>query len=152
MANTNQEFSAVHLLHRAGQCAGDIFSEEMGMEDLTPRQFVVLQTVSENEGLSQAGLVDRTGIDRSTMADIIRRMLKKGLLKRQRAKNDNRAYALKLTEQGWQSLKAAEPAAIDADKRILSALPPARREDFLNALNLIVAQMGANANPNRKSR
>jgi DNA-binding MarR family transcriptional regulator len=42
--------------------------------DLTPRQLAVLVTVANNEGLSQTGLVDRTGIDRSTLADIVRRL------------------------------------------------------------------------------
>lgn len=132
------ESSAVHLLHRAGQCAGDIFSSEMICEGLTPRQFAVLVTVAQNEGLSQTDLVSKTGIDRSTLADIIRRMLNKGLLQRRRAKEDARVYAVRLTQPGWNALNAAEPAASLADKRILSALPPEKQEDFLNLLNIIV--------------
>jgi DNA-binding MarR family transcriptional regulator len=88
------ERSPIHLLHRAGQCAGDIFQSEMSDGNLTPRQYAVLYTVSQNEGLSQTNLVERTGIDRSTLADIIRRMLKKGLLQRRRTKEDARAYAV----------------------------------------------------------
>jgi hypothetical protein len=42
--------SPIHLLHRAGQCAADIFTAEMAGLDLTPRQFAVLLTVSMNEG------------------------------------------------------------------------------------------------------
>ena len=79
----------------------------MGVGDLTPRQFAVLVTVSQNEGLSQTHLVERTGIDRSTLADIVRRMLKKGLLQRRRTKEDARAYAVKLTEEGWRVLRSA---------------------------------------------
>ena len=78
--NSRLERSPIHLLHRAGQCAGDIFQMEIGGGDLTPRQYAVLLTVSLNEGLSQTNLVEKTGIDRSTLADIVRRMLKKGLL------------------------------------------------------------------------
>ena len=55
--------SPIHLLHRAGQCVGDVFHAEMKVGGLTPRQLAVLVTVSQNEGLSQTGLVDRTGID-----------------------------------------------------------------------------------------
>ena len=85
------ERSPLHLLHRAGQCAAEVFQAELGGGDLTPRQFAVLVTVSQNEGLSQTHLVERTGIDRSTLADIVRRMLKKGLLQRRRTKEDARA-------------------------------------------------------------
>ncbi|MGA9540058.1 MAG: helix-turn-helix domain-containing protein, partial [Methyloceanibacter sp.] len=61
--------SATHLLHRAGQRAADIFAEEAKKGGLTPRQYAVLTAVSLEEGLPQAELVARTGIDRSTLAD-----------------------------------------------------------------------------------
>ena len=70
------EQSPIHLLHRAGQCAGDVFQAEMSQGDLTPRQYAILLTVAQNEGLSQTHLVEKTGIDRSTLADIVRRLLK----------------------------------------------------------------------------
>lgn len=134
--------SPIHLLHRAGQCAGDVFQSEMRTEDLTPRQYAVLVAVSENEGLSQTNLVDMTGIDRSTLADIIRRMLKKGLVQRRRTKEDARAYAVKLTEEGRRMLRAAEPMAKKVDSRILEALPVAQRERFLADLSTIVTALG----------
>ncbi len=110
----------------------------MANGDLTPRQFAVLVTVSQNEGLSQTDLVDKTGIDRSTLADIVRRMLKKGLLQRRRTKEDARAYAVKLTDEGWRVLKSAEPMAKRVDDRILAVLPNAQRDRFLSDLNTIV--------------
>ncbi|MGH9810564.1 MAG: MarR family winged helix-turn-helix transcriptional regulator, partial [Terriglobia bacterium] len=91
--------------------------------DLTPRQLAVLVTVAQNEGLSQTGLVDRTGIDRSTLADIVRRLQKKGLIQRRRTKEDARAYAVKLTDEGKRVLRTAEPIARRVDDRILDALP-----------------------------
>ena len=65
------ERSATHLIHRAGQCATDIFPSEARASGLTPRQFAVLMIVAEEEGLTQTDLVERTGIDRSTLADIV---------------------------------------------------------------------------------
>jgi DNA-binding MarR family transcriptional regulator len=130
--------SPIHLLHRAGQCAGDVFHAELRDGDLTPRQLAVLLTVSQNEGLSQTGLVDRTGIDRSTLADIVRRMQKKGLLQRRRTKEDARAYAVKLTDEGRRILKTAEPLAKRVDERVLEALPSRQREQFLDDLQTIV--------------
>jgi DNA-binding MarR family transcriptional regulator len=102
--------------------------------DLTPRQLAVLVTVAHNEGLSQTGLVDRTGIDRSTLADIVRRMQRKGLLQRRRTKEDARAYAVKLTDEGRRLLRAAEPLAKRVDERILEALPAKQREQFIDEL------------------
>lgn len=137
------EDSAMHLLHRSGQSAGEIFSEEVGRQGLTPRQYAVLLTVAQNEGLSQTELVARTGIDRSTLADVIRRMLKKGLLRRKRTETDARAYAVRLTPLGREALRAAEPAAMRADQRLLEALSPPQRAEFLHCLNVIVQAIGA---------
>jgi DNA-binding MarR family transcriptional regulator len=136
------ERSPIHLLHRAGQCAADIFQGEMAEGDLTPRQYAVLVSVSQNEGLSQTQLVERTGVDRSTLADIVRRMLKKGLLQRRRTKDDARAYSVKLTEEGWRVLKAADPLAKRVDDKILAALPGQQRERFVQDLHMIVTALG----------
>ncbi len=134
--------SPIHLLHRAGQCAADIFQAEMETGDLTPRQYAVLVAVAQHEGLSQTQLVERTGIDRSTLADIVRRMLKKGLLQRRRTKEDARAYTVKLTEEGWRVLRSTEPMARRVDERILEALPAQQRDRFLEDLNAIVEAIG----------
>lgn len=115
----------------------------MASGDLTPRQFAVLAAVSRNEGLSQTHLVHTTGIDRSTLADIVRRMLKKGLLQRRRTKDDARAYSVKLTEEGWAALRAAEPMVRRVDERVLEALPTDQREGFLGNLTMIVSALSS---------
>lgn len=140
--------SPIHLLHRASQRASDVFQEEIP-GDLTPRQFAILLTVAQNEGLSQTHLVERTGIDRSTLADVIRRMLKKGLIQRRRTREDARAYAVKLTDEGWRVLKSAEPHARRADEKILSVLSSPERDRFVKGLTEIVrsleeAELGGN--------
>jgi DNA-binding MarR family transcriptional regulator len=137
-ANNRLERSPLHLLHRAGQCAAEMFQIELGSDDLTPRQYAVLLTVAQNEGLSQTQLVDLTGIDRSTLADIVRRMLKKGLLQRRRTRDDARAYSVKLTDEGTKVLKSHDPRARRVDERILSSLPAPQRDRFLQDLNAIV--------------
>src|SRR5947207_143689 len=96
---------AVHLLHRAVQSADQIFGREV--HPLTPRQFAVLACVGDGDGLSQTDIVEETGVDRSTIAEIVRRMAKTGLLQRRRSKQDARAYVVRLTNTGHEALKAA---------------------------------------------
>jgi DNA-binding MarR family transcriptional regulator len=129
--------SAIHLLHRAGQSANGIFHGEMAT-DLTPRQLAVLMAVAQNEGLSQTGLVEGTGIDRSTLADIVRRLVERGLLLRRRTRDDARAYAVKLTKDGRRVLDRAEPLAKRVDEKVLGALPARQREEFMTGLLTIV--------------
>ena len=133
--------SALHLLHRAGQCADDLFARNIGKVDLTPRQFAVLRCVSENEDLSQTDLVNMTGIDRSTLADIVRRLVDLGLLQRKRTKEDARMYAVRLTASGRTALGNAQPAAKSTDTSLLQVLPASQRQDFLKALSIIVESL-----------
>lgn len=130
--------SALHLLHRAGQCADELFAINIGGADLTPRQFAVLKAIAGAREPSQTDLVDQTGIDRSTMADIVRRLIAKSLVQRRRTRRDARMYAIKLTDKGRAALDMAEPAVRTTDERILSPLPQAQREQFLKALTRIV--------------
>ncbi|MGE0022289.1 MAG: MarR family transcriptional regulator, partial [Hyphomicrobium sp.] len=64
--------SALHLLHRAGQCADEMFAVSVGEAGLTPRQYAVMAAIAKSDEPSQTTLVEATGIDRSTMADIVR--------------------------------------------------------------------------------
>jgi len=137
--------SAIHLLHRAGQCADELFAVNVGVSDLTPRQFAVLKALANSDEPSQSTLVDLTGIDRSTMADIIRRLVAKSLVQRRRTRRDARMYAVRLTEKGKTALNHAEPAVRATDERILAAIPAAQREAFLRSLARIVEAIGPDA-------
>ena len=133
--------SVTHLIHRAEQCAGDIFARVAPSGVLTPRQFAILESIGENTGISQTGLVEKTGIDRSTLADIVRRMLEKDLIQRQRTPEDARAYAVKLTRKGVNTLKKMRLHADSVDKQFLAAIPKEHRETFLAVLAQIVATL-----------
>ena len=133
------ESSPIQLLHRVCQCADNIFYREIGWGALTPRQYAILVTVSHNEGLNQMHLVEKTGIDRSTMSDVLYRMSEKGLLHRQRTMEDLRAYAVKLTKEGWRVLESADPLARLVDEKMLAALPGRqRKKQFIHDLNTLV--------------
>jgi MarR family transcriptional regulator, temperature-dependent positive regulator of motility len=133
--------SALHLLHRAGQCAEVLFTNETSKSDLTPRQYAVLVCVGQNPDVSQTGLVEQTGVDRSTLADVVRRLVKKGLLQRKRTKRDARMYAVRLTAKGQNILNSVKPHATKVDQRILAVLRSDQRGTFVDALGDIVRAM-----------
>ncbi len=140
------DVSALHLLHRAGQCAEVLFTNEAGKTDLTPRQYAILATVNQQPDISQTGLVEQTGVDRSTLADIVRRLVKKGLLQRKRTRRDARMYAVRLTSKGLSALNSLKPAAARVDQRLLSVLKSDQRSSFIEALGEIVRAMNRAAN------
>ena len=134
----NLDGSVLHLLHRAGQVADDLFAREIAGSALTPRQFAVLAVLAQKQTASQTDIVEATGVDRSTLADIVRRLVDRGLLARKRSKLDARAYDVRLTASGQSALKAAQPAVSRVEEQILKTMPTAKRSDFVEALGQLV--------------
>jgi len=135
--------SPSHLMHRVLQLALDIYAEEAGPGGPTQRQFAVMEAVSMKSGLTQTDLVKATGIDRSTLADLVARMTTKGLLARERSSLDARAMAVSLSAEGQALLDAARPRVEAADKRIMGLLPKAKRDGFLELLGELAASADA---------
>ncbi len=123
-----------HLLRRAQQYAHDLYAKEVSASGPTPRQYEVLHVVAQNAGLSQTDLVGHTGIDRSTLADMIARMMKKGLLSRKRTKEDARANAVSITASGRKMLNSANAKVAKAERAALSVLPKSQQAGFMKAL------------------
>jgi DNA-binding MarR family transcriptional regulator len=130
------------LLHRANQIATESFSKAMGDSELTPRQIQVLAAIEANEGSSQTQIVELTGVDRSTLADMIKRLQKNKLIVRRRSKEDARAYVVKLSEGGKQALAIGKPALATVEKALL---PTKSRAELMALLEKIVAARGSAA-------
>jgi len=128
--------SPSHLLHRALQLALDVYGEEVG-SGLTQRQYAVLAAVAADEGLTQTDLVRATGIDRSTLADMIARMIEKGYLGRERSIVDARAKTVSLTAKGRDALGETAPRVAGADARIMGHLTAGKRDAFITALSVL---------------
>lgn len=131
------EGSLSHMLRRTQQFAYDQFTQNLSSASLTPRQFIVLVAVNDAEGLSQTDLVNRTGIDRSTLADMVARMIENGLLARKRTKEDARANSVRLTAVGRRALKATEPGAEEAEATLLALIPKTVQRDLKRNLALL---------------
>jgi len=135
--------SPSHLMHRVLQLALDIYVEETGPDGPTQRQFAVLEAVSAQPGLTQTDLVRATGIDRSTLADLVTRMTAKGLLEREKSAVDARAKAVRLAAAGEAVLIEARPRVEAADRRIMALMPKARREGFIELLSELAGRADA---------
>ncbi len=126
--------SVSHLLHRAEQLASDRFAQLVS-EGVTLRQFAVLAAIAESPGLSQADLVRATGIDRSTLGEMMPRMQRRGWIDRTISKADKRSQSVALTPAGATVLKAAVQPARAADAAILDLLPRTKARALVNTLN-----------------
>lgn len=122
--------SPSHLLRRAEQFAAELFARSDLRDGVTLRQTVLLASIAEAEGASQSDLVRTTGVDRSTLAEMMARMERKGLIARAAAADDGRAKSVRLTHEGRRRLDEALPAIREVDRNLLLALPAARRTTF----------------------
>jgi DNA-binding MarR family transcriptional regulator len=142
MARDSQlDRSPLHLLHRVRQCAGELFHAQMAGIDLTERQYVVLVAAAHRDGSSQQEIIESTGIGRSTVSQVVQTMIRKGLLKRRRTREDARAYAITLTDYGRDVLKSSEPIIGHIDKALVAALPASRAAAFVDNLRVIVGSL-----------
>jgi MarR family transcriptional regulator, temperature-dependent positive regulator of motility len=108
--------SPSHLLRRAEQFAAELFARAAAAD--------------EAEGASQSDLVRTTGVDRSTLAEMMARMEGRGLIARAAAADDGRAKSVRLTAEGRRRLDAVLPAIRQVDRNLLAALPASRRAAF----------------------
>ena len=129
--------SPSHLLRRAQQFASEIFLQAGLLDGVTLRQSVVLAAIAEGAVLRQSDLVRATGVDRSTLADMMARMEKKGLIARSTALEDGRAKSVQLTAAGRARLEEALPAMRQVDAALLEALPRNRRNAFSETLSVL---------------
>lgn len=127
-----------HLIRRAQQIAVSIFLAECRQPPVTPIQYAILKVLSGEAGLDQISLAHKVALDRSTLADVAKRLEAKGLLIRAASPNDRRQKLLSLSDQGRAVLQAVEPAVERTQDRILAPLTPEERHSFLGLLNKLV--------------
>lgn len=136
----NLKTSPSHLLHRAQQIAANESASALAAAGITLRQFSVLAALSGNDGVSQSDLVNATGIDRSTLADMVARMEKAGLIKRVASKTDKRAKVVSLMAKGKKAYEKALPAVEKADAAIFEALAKTKQATLVSGLKDMVAE------------
>ncbi|MCF6328250.1 MAG: MarR family transcriptional regulator [Henriciella sp.] len=132
--------SATHLLHRAQQSAVNLSASALATKGLTIRQFAVLAALHSQSGQSQSELVETTGIDRSTLADMVSRMEKSSLVKRAVSKTDARVRAVSLSVAGARAYRAAAEEVETADAALLKGLRKSSRASLINALAVIAGE------------
>ena len=77
--------------------------------DITPEQWVVLKQLFKEDKISQKELSMRVGKDQNTIKAMVDKLEKKAYIKRQKNKDDKRAFLLTLTIEGRELIDILEP-------------------------------------------
>lgn len=105
------------------------------------------------QGLVQNELTERMASDPNTIASLVNRMERAGLIERRTHEKDRRANRIRLKPVGKRKYEAARQVALGLQTEILSALPEESREQFLEHLALVAdaCQSALDEVPKRQS-
>jgi DNA-binding MarR family transcriptional regulator len=94
--------------------------------NLHPGQELLLMQLFDHDGRTQAELLERAGLDHSTVSKSLRRMQEAGLLTREPAPHDRRVMVVHLTDAGralkepiaemWRTLEQISVRELTADQ------------------------------------
>ena len=89
-----------YLIRRLHQIHYALFFEECAGFGITPVQYGLLTILSTNPNADQVTLANALGIDRTNVADVLRRLEQGGLIRRKRSVEDRRMVLARLTPAG----------------------------------------------------
>ncbi|MBN9735553.1 MULTISPECIES: MarR family winged helix-turn-helix transcriptional regulator [unclassified Pseudonocardia] len=110
---------------------------------LTGPQFAVLSAIRAYPDSDQSSLAGAVALDTSTMADVCRRMERRGLILRTESPRDARRKLLSLTDDGAAALGEATRRTRRLDQELLAAVPEDRRGEIAGLLNTLGAHWEA---------
>ena len=115
----------------------------------TADQFVVLTVLAEADGITQMELAAAAGSDANTVAAMVGLLERRGLVRRERDRDDRRARRVSLTPTGRRLQTRLWSAGRDLHERLAAAVPAARRKALLEDLATLTQAAGA---PNGRRR
>jgi DNA-binding MarR family transcriptional regulator len=122
------------LFRRLASHSHGLFLKLTGQDDVTAPQLTLLATLVRHGPLPQAELGRRAGIDKNTLAEMLRRMQARGLIARTRNETDRRSLSIAITPDGQDCLANLASAAEAVGKALLEPLPPEQRPIFVDCL------------------
>lgn len=105
---------------------------------LAPAQLMTLLELWEEDGLTQAELIQRIDVEQATMANTLRRMERDGLIHRGPHPHDGRAQRNWLSEKAKNVRGAATNAAYTLNKTAMAALTPQEQETLLHLMRRVI--------------
>lgn len=136
---TDLRYMVSHLLRRAHFFAEARFATMMSRDGLTSRQLALMVAVDQNPGASQNAIGDIIALDRNSVSELVVRMIKKRLLKRETSPRDKRSFVLKLTDKGRDIVAEAALKNPGYQSELTASLTEAETRQLIEYLRRIVS-------------
>ncbi|KPF75589.1 MarR family transcriptional regulator [Brevundimonas sp. AAP58] len=116
---------------------------------LAPAQFMTLIELWNDDGLTQAQLVERLDVEQATLANTLKRMERDGLIERSPHPSDGRSQIICLTEKARFLEVPATSAAREISEDALMRLRPADRQSLIRLMQQLLDTMREEKKPAR---
>lgn len=103
-------------------------------DEITSAQYSILAVLDRRGEASQRELCDEVDLDRSTIADLVRRMERAGLITRERSQGDARRNVVRLTESGAAERRRLAPLVVEVQRELTAALDPDQTDALFRSL------------------
>jgi DNA-binding MarR family transcriptional regulator len=117
--------------------------DRIAAHGVTPGQFAQLLTLYEEDGLTQAELCTRAGIEQPTMASTLARMERDGLVERVPDPHDRRRSLVHLTPRARALEDELVAAALEVNNEATTGLTPAEAATFIATTAKVIANLEA---------
>ncbi|WP_157791744.1 MarR family winged helix-turn-helix transcriptional regulator [Pseudooceanicola antarcticus] len=124
----------VHLLRRAHFNCESQFPEVFSDYDITSRQLALLLVIGQRPNSSQKAIGEMVALDVNTVSDTLRRMERKGLVRRAASLTDARSICVSLTSKGFQLLEGADEDLQRLERRVVSNLDAGEEQQLKDLL------------------
>ena len=142
-----------HLLRRSQQVHALLWAEEVQGATSSPQYAVLNALNSYPDGLDQTTVGEKAALDKSNLADVVRRLVARGAVTRQHDPADGRRRILMITDAARAELNALAPSARRVQARLLEPLDEPDKVQLLHGLALLAYSHGpAAANVGIRSR
>jgi DNA-binding MarR family transcriptional regulator len=136
--NCREIMEVIMSLAREIRCCS---RDEAICQDVTFHQFIILDAVAKKGELDLAELHGILSVEKSTTTRLVNPLLRKGLLKRDRAVHDSRAARLTLTEEGKETYRRVRLCLEEFFHNITRQIPEEQRRRVLESVRLFTEAM-----------
>lgn len=126
------------LIRRLHQIHLHLFNEETREYAISPVQYSLLTVLDEHGEMDQNTLALKLGLERTSVAEVIPRLVARGLLSRRQNDLDKRFKLVDLTVEGKHLLCEMREAVERAHDMTINALPVEEQQQLLGFLSKLV--------------
>ncbi|WP_116204470.1 MarR family winged helix-turn-helix transcriptional regulator [Amycolatopsis circi] len=151
MKNPRFESAPAALVNLASRALSRVNDRRLRPLGLTFAQMPVLAALGKNDALSQKELAALARIEQPSMAQLLARMERDGLIRRTSAEHDRRVSLISLTESGRAKLTRVRSALFETNDQALRGFSVEEADLLVDLLKRLVANLEEVPEPDRQS-